>query len=104
MKLRKTKTLCMFNQHDSCVGNINANLYDRGRHQDVYFMSLEASHNVFFFCWLHPAVQQSEPRLRKNFVLELLCAFRCCQKVTFFGLFNKRVNNICLVALANLLA
>jgi len=48
----------VFDYHDICVRNVYADLYYRGRHQNVYFVCDECRHYFIFFYGLHFAVNE----------------------------------------------
>ena len=66
MKLRKAKTLGVFDDHQRSVWNIDADLDDGGRDENVELAGDKFFHDLFFFGSFHFAVEQADGVLRKN--------------------------------------
>ena len=64
MELRKAEALGVFDHHHRCVGNIDANFYDRSRHKNMNAIFLECAHDLLFALASHPPVEQLNFKLR----------------------------------------
>ena len=60
MQLRKAKSVSRLYDHEAGIGDINANLYNRGRDKQTCFARHEAFHNSIFLGPAHPSVDQCD--------------------------------------------
>ena len=59
MKLAESKAVRIHDDHHHSIGNVNSDLNDCGRDQNISPSSLKILHNRLFFLALHLAMKQS---------------------------------------------
>src|ERR1700685_1732452 len=63
VQLREAETVRMFNHHDSCVRDINAN-FNHGRGDEhLKVAAAESFHDVFFFFAWKPSMKKSDAQI-----------------------------------------
>ncbi|CGF49028.1 Uncharacterised protein [Streptococcus pneumoniae] len=56
MKLTETEAIGIHDNHDSRIGNVDPNLNNRRRNQNIRLSLLEILHDLVFFVTLHPTM------------------------------------------------
>ena len=97
VQLGKSKAFRVFDDHESCVGNIDADLYDRSRDQDLNFATRKCSHPLLLFGALHAPMEKTDPQVGKNFRLKIFGHFGGSAQVRFFRFLHQGINHIRLV-------
>lgn len=59
MQLSKSETVCVINNHDCRIGNVDPHFNDSGRNEHLYLIGLEPLHNVVFFTRAQLSVHQT---------------------------------------------
>src|SRR4030042_1330294 len=93
MQLGKTKSFCMLHHHDRGIRDVDPNFDDSRSHQDLNLPFLKLHHDGLFLLTFHPAMEKSDPELRKDSLLELLSHPGCIPELQFFRLFHQRVDD-----------
>ena len=66
MQLRKTESICPFNQHNCSVGDIHTNFHYRSGYQDIILTIAKEVHDIIFFGWFQAPVQQTQLEVGEN--------------------------------------
>ena len=96
MKLGKSKTFSVFDNHNGCIGNINTNLNHCCGHKRVYFSCRKPFHYIFLFERLHSSMQKTNALSSQNAVAQsfyIISRRFCTNRVRIL---HKSANKICL--------
>src|SRR3989339_46502 len=103
MKLGKSKSFRILDDHDRRIRDIDSNLDDGRRNENLNLTSLEALHDLIFLLRLHPTVEKAQPDRREYSALEMLELDRGCFEIDFFGFLDERKYDVHLASLPDLL-
>ena len=90
VQLRQPVPLRVEDDHDACVGDVDADFDDRRRDQNVDLAARRIAHDVVFFARRHPAVQQPDPQIRKYVGSQALRFGHGARQVAFSFLDRRR--------------
>ena len=104
MKLCKSKPVCIFYHHDSCIGHIYTNLHDCCGHKHLRLIICKALHHLILCLALHPAVKHIYSDILWQCRFKHLCIVYDIFPFRVFGFLHKRAYNIRLMAGSHLLS
>ena len=96
VQLCETEAICSLDDHQTGVGDVDSDFDDRGGDKNLYFISLETSHNQIFFGALHSAMHQTDLITKSRF--QAGGPFFRCSEVTLFAFFDQWTNPVSLSA------
>ena len=65
VQLGETQAFGVLDDHQRCVGHVDADFDHRRRHQQLHLAGLERGHRLLFLAGLQPSVHQRDPQFRK---------------------------------------
>ncbi len=98
VQLRQAEPLGVLDDHDRRVRDVNPDLDDDGRDEEVITPRAELGHHAVLLVGPHAAVQQGDAELREDFPLEALGAGRRRLQVERLGFLHERVDHERLLA------
>ena len=66
MQLRKPESLCVFDDHNTCIRHVHADFDNRRRYQKFRFAVAEFTHNLIFFARFHFPVNKCARYVAEN--------------------------------------
>ena len=98
MQLRKPHALGVLDHHQRCIGDIDADLDDRGCHQQLEFVGEKPRHDFMLLGGLHAAMNEADTDIGKC-LRERFQRFHCGFQLQGFGFLDQRAHPIRLSAL-----
>ena len=97
MKLRQTKTLAVFNEHNRSVGHVNTHLNNRCRNKNICIPCGKSIHDFLFFCCFHFPMDTGGFTFRQS-SFQLLCIVQNIFHFHFFIFLDHGTDHVSLSA------